>query len=237
MKNQYFGDKRDYFKYSLLETLAAEVAGIERLTCIWMLTANTTNNDGRKQFVAHPHHVRLATFLQKRRAKGTGTVAEMRAYFKRLPFGFFSYGDRPPPYFGTEGRDKYFRDIPDAVLRRSVVFFDPDNGLEPAVTVTPAHLRHEELAEVFGRMDTTSIAVIYQHLPRIQGSVFWPSIATKLHRRLAASVGYIAEGDLAFFVVARDRSELVNVLTVLNKEAAAVAPGKQHRLVGHLESR
>lgn len=38
MKNQYFGDRRDYFKYDVLERLATELHEVQRLTCLWMLT-------------------------------------------------------------------------------------------------------------------------------------------------------------------------------------------------------
>jgi hypothetical protein len=41
VKQQYFGDARDYFKYDVLERLASDLGMIERLTCLWMLTAPT----------------------------------------------------------------------------------------------------------------------------------------------------------------------------------------------------
>lgn len=47
MKNQYFGDKRDYFKYDVLERLAADVPEIQQLTCVWMLTPPDTTGQGK----------------------------------------------------------------------------------------------------------------------------------------------------------------------------------------------
>jgi hypothetical protein len=38
VKNQYFGDRRDYFKYDVLERLATDLPQVERLTCLWILT-------------------------------------------------------------------------------------------------------------------------------------------------------------------------------------------------------
>jgi hypothetical protein len=231
MKNQYFGDKRDYFKYGLLEALATGVDGIEQLSCIWMLTPPAANNDGRKAFVPHPDHARLSAFLDACRAKGIADVAEMKAYFGDQAFRFFSYGDSAERYFTLKSRGDYFRDIPDAALRKSLVFFDPDNGLEPLGKATVAHLRYEDLVHVFGRMDTSSIAVIYQHLPRIEGSRFWPSVASGLRQRLGIPVAYIAESDLAFFVIPRNGSQMAAALSILNKQAQVVTPGKPARRV------
>jgi hypothetical protein len=83
------------------------------------------------------------------------------------------------------------------------VFFDPDNGLEPATTVTPAHLKYAELAQVFRRMDSHSVAVVYQHLPRKRAEIFWPYIASRLSSELSSPAGYVADGDVAFFIVTR----------------------------------
>jgi hypothetical protein len=235
MKNQYFGDKRDYFKYSLLEALAGAVPGIEQLTCIWMLTPAVPNNDGRKAFVLQPDHARLAAFFRACQARGIADVTEMRAYFRQQAFRFFSYGENPDRYFNSANRLTYFSGVPDEALHRSLVFFDPDNGLEPAGKATSAHLRYRELADVFQRMDAASIAVIYQHLPRIEGSMFWPSVAARLRQRLATPVAYIAESDVAFFVVPRDRSRLDRALMVLNEQAQAVGPGKRPRRLGRAD--
>ena len=155
----------------------------------------------------------------------------MKRYFENGPFSFFSYGGTADRYFTTESRPDYFRDIPNVALQKSLVFFDPDNGLEPAGKATTAHLRYEELDHVFDRMDDRSVAVIYQHLPRIEGSRFWPSIASALRQRLDRPAAYIAESDLAFFVVPRHKGRMKSVLSILDKQARVVAPGKPPRRV------
>jgi hypothetical protein len=197
-----------------------------------MLTPPVANNDGRKAFVPHPEHARLTAFFQACRAIGIADVGEMKRYFENAPFRFFSYGSTADRYFTTGSRPDYFRDIPNVALQKSLVFFDPDNGLEPPGKATAAHLRYEELDHVFERMDDRSIAVIYQHLPRIEASRFWPSIASALRQRLHRPVAYIAESDLAFFVAPRHRARMKSILSILNKQAKVVAPGKPPRRVG-----
>jgi hypothetical protein len=226
MKNQYFGDKRDYFKYSLLEALVAGIAGIELLTCIWMLTSPVANNDGRKPFVPHPDYPRLTAFFGSCAAAGIANVTEMARYFKGQGVRFFSYGDQADGYFESSDRSAYFENVPSIALQESVVFFDPDNGMEPRGKCKPAHLRYDELAAVFRRMGPTSIAVVYQHLPRIRGSVFWPLLAAKLDKRLATVVAYIADGDLAFFVAPTDSARAHDILRVLDKQVNQSGPRK-----------
>jgi hypothetical protein len=231
MKNQYFGDKRDYFKYGLLEALATGVNGIEQLSCIWMLTPPVANNDGRKAFVPVPEHARLSAFFYTCRAKGIADVSEMKAYFGNQAFRFFSYRDGTDGYMTLRSRSDYFRDVPDVALRKSIVFFDPDNGLEPVGKATIAHLRYEELANVFARMDNSSVAVIYQHLPRMKASRFWPSIASALRQRLGRPVAYVADSDLAFFVIPRNDRRMSIALSILKKQAHIVPQGRPSRQV------
>ena len=52
MKNQYFGDRRDYFKYDVLERLAADLSQVQWLTCLWMLTA--PDGSARVEFRSFP---------------------------------------------------------------------------------------------------------------------------------------------------------------------------------------
>ena len=47
MKNQYFGDRNDYFKYDLLISLAGQLAA-KKLSIIWMLTEDDDSQHGKK---------------------------------------------------------------------------------------------------------------------------------------------------------------------------------------------
>jgi hypothetical protein len=48
MKNQYFGDRNDYFKFDLLAFLCDSLPGVQRLTVLWLLTQDDGSGDGRK---------------------------------------------------------------------------------------------------------------------------------------------------------------------------------------------
>src|SRR5207245_493716 len=128
---------------------------------------------------------------------------------------YFSYGDDASSYLTAQSRQTYFESIPEFALRRSVVFFDPDNGLEPARVTTTAHLRYNELRGVFQRMDRNCLAVVYQHLPRRPGSLFWPEVADRLRVKLSCAIGYIAGGDVALFIALRDPGSAPEVGRIL----------------------
>jgi len=182
------------------------VPSVNQLTCVWMLTPGDGSNDGNRRLVPHGQAASLAQFLQTCISEGRRDVREIAAYFSADPFSYCSYGDEPATYLTRASRAQYFASIPQPALRDSVVFFDPDNGMEPAGGATIAHLRYQELRDVLQRMDRQSIAVVYQHLPRKRGDVFWPATAAALKAASGDQVGYVAAGDVAFYCIARSAS-------------------------------
>jgi hypothetical protein len=230
MKNQYFGDKRDYFTYDVLERLAADVPDIQQLTCVWMLTPADTTGQGRVPFVADPGLPELTSFFQSRLDSGDRNrtrVGEMRAYFEGRPFRFFSYRDDHED-FGLATRTEYFASIPNEALRRSVVFFDPDVGMEP-IFWNEKHLRFGELAGAQARMDEASVAVVLQYARRVTD--FWPFMAQQLWDRLHRPLAYIAEPSLALYVLASSSPRREAVLGVLRGIAGRPTPGVGARRV------
>ena len=217
MKNQYFGDKRDLLKFSLLEALAHGIPNVDRLTCIWLLTAPSPNNDGNRHFRAHEGGSTLATFLKQCIATGRRDVRELATYMDGRPKAYFSFGDEASQYFTASSRTNYFRSIPNSALRGAVVFFDPDNGLEPGSSITTAHLKYAELRSVFDRMDDDSIAVVYQHLPRLAAEIFWPRTADRVRSALKCSVGIVASGDVGFLIALRDQVAEAQVSEILRE--------------------
>jgi len=65
VKNQYFGDARDYFKYDVLESILAADADFEQLTSIWMLSAPGQSGQGRVRFVPDPELPELTNFFHQ----------------------------------------------------------------------------------------------------------------------------------------------------------------------------
>jgi hypothetical protein len=192
-------------------------SGIDQLTCVWLLTPPSAGNDGNRHFQPLGHASVLETFLRNCLAKGHRDVRELAKYLKSRPLRYYSYGDNASAYLTADSRATYFDSIPTHALSRSVVFFDPDNGLEPEKAFTPAHLRYSELRRVFDRMDQSSMAVVYQHLPRRRAEVFWPQVADLVRVRLSCVAGYVAEGDVGFLVALRPECSSGEVGKILSQ--------------------
>lgn len=90
MKNQYFGDRNDYFKYDLLIFLADQLAA-KKLSVIWMRTDDDETQDGQKISYAKGAGDRgLYRFLQKSLDEGDETrkVSKLNDYFKGAGHSF-----------------------------------------------------------------------------------------------------------------------------------------------------
>jgi hypothetical protein len=224
MKNQYFGDRRDYFKYDVLERLATDLPELQRLTCLWMLTPPDGTGQGHVPFVPDPELPELTAFFRTRLNSGDPRltrVGDMRAYFEARAFAFFSYRDDRDD-FGAATRSEYFASVPDEALQRAVVLFDPDNGMEPRMA-TEKHLRFRELADVMARMDAPSVAVVFQYWRRVRD--FWAVMAQELVDQLHHPLAYIAEPTLAFYVLASSNDRRNEVREVLELIATRHTPG------------
>jgi hypothetical protein len=145
----------------------------------------------------------------------------MRTYFDMQPFRFFSYRDDRED-FGGGTRSDYFAGLPDEALQNAVVFFDPDNGMEPG-RASEKHLRFEELAVVLARMDTSSVAVVLQYWRRVRD--FWTVMAQELVDWLRHPLACIADPSLAFYVLTRSPERRDEVREVLERIATRHTPG------------
>jgi hypothetical protein len=203
LKNQYFADERDLFKYDLLLGLMQAMPSLTRLVLIPMLTPDDDGTHGMKvSYGAGGFGSDVHAFLQKRLAAGERDITTLRSLFADRPFEYVPYAD--DTVFG-EDRADYFARIPNDKLQKALVFFDPDTGLEPAGGFDDAHLQYEELAAVMGRAGPESVGVVIQFLPRRDREVFFEE-AARLVRKLLPGAGLVGleNGVIAFLVVVRN---------------------------------
>ncbi len=115
-------------------------------------------------------------------------------------------------WFTQEQRTDYFDAVKGELLDRSVIFFDPDIGLETGTTgymrksSPEKYLLYSELKSVWKRSSVDSVVVVYQHLQKDArkrlGDV--ERRVSDLHRLLETRAYAVQWNDLAFLVVARD---------------------------------
>ena len=138
MKDQYFGDERDYFKYDLMLDLMG-CLGIPRFTNIVMLTPNDTSGQGGQTDYEPGNRRRtLYDFLRKESTglKHDRRVVRLGEYFRENCPGieYLPYKDdssRDGSYLTESTRNSYFEEIPRGNLQRAVILVDPDTGLCP----------------------------------------------------------------------------------------------------------
>jgi hypothetical protein len=224
MKNQYFADRNDYFKYDLLIFLAEQLAGIQKLSVVWMLTGNDESQDGQKiKYGKGAGDRGLYGFLQKTLEAGNGTrnVNKLEEYFResRHRFAYYPYGIER--LFLHRDRAAYFEGIPKESLEDAVVFLDPDNGLEARTAGDingHKYVKLEEVELIYNGMGQNSVLVIYQHLPRRHRKLFSYSTFNQLAEKLGCAMPVsISDNQIAFIILAKDKKQQAKVREALHE--------------------
>jgi hypothetical protein len=188
VKNQYVGDQNDFAKYLLLR-LCAQV--FEEILVAWMLTQDDGRGDGAKiGYLDLPDwresDPALLDSLAELIASGKRTLAAVEDSELLPRATFFS---EPLPLDET-ARPAYFEPIAAAAGPDSLVFFDPDNGLE--VASTPKKKRGAEKYVYLDELDLFAEAgsslLIYQHFPRVQREPYVEASLARL--RVILGPGY-----------------------------------------------
>jgi hypothetical protein len=117
---------------------------------------------------------------------------------------------------GAAQRREYWADFNPSDFDDSVVFFDPDNGFETKTRHAQKWIRHCEVGNVIARLPATSVAVVYQHRPRLE----WDKVFANLEEKIEYADFVAAhERDLAFVALAGNRTVLRRVNDCMRKYA------------------
>ncbi len=208
LKNQYFGDVNDYRKYGILRCLskAGHVLGIH-----WMLTPDDLSRDGRKlAYLDSPnswgsHDPALHSFL--RSAVGSGE-RDVRAVERAELLGRAKFFNGIVPERGV-GRDEQLRVALDHLAGSTLIFFDPDNGVEVSskpvgATGSAKYVYWSELHAAWNRGQSL---LVYQHYPRVQRSRFEEGISAACKDQLGASPLLLRTGNVLFLLLSHAAHE------------------------------
>ncbi|HEY3325116.1 MAG TPA: hypothetical protein VGP72_31975 [Planctomycetota bacterium] len=203
MRHQFYADRNDVEKWTLLLRLAKEHGA----SIFWgvMLTSDVGNTHGGNwSSVAGADPAVVAFFDEERRRISAGeprdlTRVALLAEACGLPLRLF-----PDIYPGGESaQNKYVRELLvdlAEVTGRRVVFLDPDNGLA-GKNATDAHVRPEHLQEVWDALRTGDVLVLYQHGYRVAD---WPEVKrTQVAEVLQAAVAVAGTGPVRFIHATR----------------------------------
>lgn len=204
MKNQYFGDINDYRKYGILRALAGPPLC---LVVSWMLTPDDGRRDGKfTSYLAEPGRWELTDpdlFRFLRRVvhqEGKREVAALVAS-EIIPSARFVNTILDG---SSHSRELWLRETTKLAGSNSLVFFDPDNGLEVKSVSkrsrnSSKYLYWDEVERTWG---TGSSLLIYQHFIRENRETFLRRLADQFRNRLAANhISVVRTANVAFFLV------------------------------------
>jgi hypothetical protein len=206
MKDQYVGDQNDYAKYQLLRLSSAI---FEEVIVAWMLTPPDGRTDGNRiGYLSQPEMRRADPELFDRLAElvanGKRSVAAVAAA-QILPAAQFEDSLVPTD---LPARAAYFDRLAASANAGSLVFFDPDNGLEIGSVA-----KHRRGAEKYLYWDELKLVAesgaslaIYQHFPRVDRVAYVEAALERLRRELSDDCGICAAhtSQVAFLFAARD---------------------------------
>jgi hypothetical protein len=236
MKNQYFGDIRDLFKYDLIQNMLTELEVLER--CIWvpMLTANDTTFHGerRSRPKAGWRNQELKAFLDSYdKGRSERNISHLRSvrFFREprvLVFSLHRESRDLLPDFNFSSRRKYFAELEGALRPKSLVFLDPDTGIEPPSRRSERHVLLREITDLHSAMDENSVLMIYQHHHRKQRAEFFREVSQRIGQQRDLEPLYLSDKDIAFFFL----SKAPAVRRELNELLRAYAAGYPGILAG-----
>jgi len=217
VKNQYYGDVNDYRKYGLLRCLARDPGFI--VGVCWMLTSDDRRTDGRLiSYAVDPKRWRsydppLFDSLSAVLASGRKRDVSLASKAGLIPGALFFEQLLPN---NRASREAYFSEMLRVLAPASLIFFDPDNGLEvrskrPGTRGSCKYLYWSELEGAYS--DGHSV-LVYQHFPREGRSGFTRRIVDSLQQRLAGAETY-----------ALRTSHVVYFLAVHPKHAPSIQAG------------
>jgi hypothetical protein len=203
VKNQYFGDNKDLFKYDLvLEIMRAGLA--EHFTFVPMLTKPDTTKHGRKNDRNHAstQNKELMNFLDECIDRGRKDIQQITKFFQRYGVNMTIYSK--DGYFSHQERQSYFAGIENGLLSRALILIDPDNGLE-VKNSGEKHILYSEVKELYERMDGGSILMVYQYFPRVSHQQYLNGRRQELKERVSGDYPVcIYDSEVAFFFLTKD---------------------------------
>lgn len=218
MKVQYFGDENDYRKFALLRLLSE--VGAFRIGVCWMLTeADESTHGARRGYLRQPEKWRACDpplFDALTKTPPEPAISDLRRLEgEALITGATFFEELTPD--SRPGRESFHGRCMSAFAERSLVFLDPDNGLE-IKSVAKGRKRSSKYAfldEIADHYGAARSILLYQSYPqRVSREAHVTTTGDRLRAALpGASIWLFETPHVAFVLVARpddvDRIETV----------------------------
>jgi hypothetical protein len=213
MNRLYFGDTRDLFKFDLVRHIMKSLPELSGFTYVPMLT-DTGGKGGQKKSAKKDLGRAFAAGKTGTQNRDLSSLMEhLQEIESSLEYftGIRSYFEKDHIMmdifhkirFTHETRDNYFQKVIENSRARSLVFLDPDTGLEENIP-DEKHLLFPELKAIHDKMDAGSILMIYQHFPRVKREGYIRNRCSKLATFTGSSPVAITDNEIVFFLIAKN---------------------------------
>lgn len=228
MNRKHFGDQRDLFKFDLVRHIMKSLPGLTSFTFIPMLTETDTKTDtdrGTKKDLgkavktgkAGSQNSNLLLHVSRLQEIDSDLeyVQSLRHYFKNENI---LMDILHPHSFTHKEREKYFTGIFENFPKKSLVFLDPDIGLEESKP-DQRHLLFEEVKMIYDHLDPGSILLIYQHFPRKVHEDYIRQRCSQLSELTGSSPLTITDNEILFLLCTKSPGMQERLETVLESYA------------------
>ncbi|MCE5191191.1 MAG: hypothetical protein LLG08_05460 [Actinomycetia bacterium] len=227
MKNQYFADRNDFFKYDLALYLIERIPILLRFTFVPMLTPNDDGGDGNLTSYSvlgqrRPDlHAFLMECLVDDSRRQVGSLAEYLATRHAIVDYYLHHENE---HFDPRFREGYFGSIPACALDSAVILLDPDNGLAvPSMIAAKRHkyLQFDDLSKLASDMSPTSVLLVYQHWPRMSRETAFAAICARIRDNLptAGEIACLSSGTVGFYALTKHSDMASSVIKAMDRYA------------------
>jgi hypothetical protein len=208
MKNQFFGDNRDLFKFDLVYQIM-RIGLVDSFTYIPMLTGNENLPEEphicRYEAVGGTQNKELMDFLDKSIINEKRNIGQLDEFYLLNGMQTNIYArDRK---FTHADREAYFSGIGKSLLNRAIILVDPDKGLKED-TNEAGYLMFSELKLLYDQMDEDSYLMFTQRIPDDKDEEFLEMRSGDIQDWIPGSQP-ISVDDLDFIVFFLTRSQLL----------------------------
>lgn len=224
MNIRFSGDTRDLFKFDLVRHLMKSFPELGSFTFIPMLTDRAEPTRQKKSAAtdllkaaktgrAGSQNRNLMEYLGRMQEieDDMDYFAGIKAYFRQENILVdVLQKDR----FSHEHRVNYFNKLFEQFPKKSLIFLDPDTGLE-VKNPTRRHLLFDEVKKIADHMDDTSILMIYQHFPRETRDGYIRGRCSQIDDLTGIQPVSITDNEIVFFLLAKDpaiRHRLIDIV-------------------------
>ena len=228
MNRKHFGDTRDLFKFDLVRHIMKSMPGLTGFTFIPLLTESNGKPDpesGTKKDMtkavktgkAGSQNSNLLQHLSRLQEIDSDLeyVQSLHSYFKNENI---LMDILHPHTFTHKEREHYFNNVFADFPKRSLVFLDPDIGLEESKP-TQRHLLFSEVMMIYDHLDAGSVLMIYQHFPRKVHEEYIRQRCSQLSELTGSSPLTITDNEIIFFLCTKNPTMQERLETVLENYA------------------